>query len=122
MDCSSIQSEKGPNCCVFALKTGRNSPAHPILAHFSNSKVALVAHPLHEQVLSQEQLHAIAQRADQELRKKYGHMPLPTNSGVLKLKLRGHTPHDGKAVLFDSADWSLTLKNTVLPPPNYVKK
>ncbi len=104
------------------LIANSNTPAHPILAHFSNDNVAIVAHPVHELALSQEQLHAIAQQADEELRKKYGRIPLPTNTGVLKLKLRGHTPHDGKANLFDSADWSLTLKNTVLPPPNYVKK
>jgi hypothetical protein len=83
--------------------------------------VAIVAHPVHEAALSHDQLQDIAQQADEQLRKKYGHIPLPTTSGVLKLKLRGHTPHDNRSALFDSADWSLTLKNTVLPPPNFVK-
>ncbi len=92
------------------------------MAHFSNNKVALVAHPVHERALTQEQLHTIAQSADAELRKKYGDSPMPTTTGVLKLKIKGHTPHDSRNALFDSADWSLTLRNNVVAPPNYQAK
>jgi hypothetical protein len=65
-----------------------------------------------------EQLQAIAEHADEELKKKYkGNAP--SKHQILKLKLRGRTPHSKKAELFDSADYSLRLKNTVLAPPNY---
>ncbi len=108
------------------LEYPRNN-AHPILAHFSHSKdggsvVAIVTHPVHEKALSSEQLQSIAEEADAQLRKKYGNFPLPTKNDVLKLKLKGHTPGTAREALFDSADWQLTLKSAVLPPPNYQQK
>jgi len=47
---------------------------------------------------------------------------MPTNRDTLKLKIRGHTPHTAENALFDSADWSLKLISTVLPPPGYSPK
>lgn len=89
-----------------------NTKPHPIMVNFTQQDVALIPHPEHDFV-SEEDLLKIAEEADAQLRKKYHPGKPLTKQQVLKLKLRGTTPH-GKEPLFDSADWSLKLWN-VLP-------
>lgn len=89
---------------------------HPVMVHVSQEQVAVVPHPEHEKTLGPEAIHSIASAADAELRKQYGLAPVPTQNQLLKLKLKGRTPHDQRGVLFDSIDWSLKLKNLSLVP------
>lgn len=96
---------------VLEYPAGSSRPL-PFMARFSPQDVAVVAHPTHERALSPEQLEDIAMQADKALRQKYGKNS-PSKMGVLKLKLKGRTPHDQKQEIFDSADWSLRLQNVI---------
>ena len=99
-----------------------NTPPRPMMMNFSSKgQLALVAHPMHEKALSGTgALEEIALAADTKLRAKYGDKTL-SKQQVLKLKIRGRTPRDGKEGKshFDSADWALQLKNTVLAAPEH---
>jgi hypothetical protein len=91
------------------------STPYPIALSYHAEKVQVVTHPTHTLKLPQESVEEIARRADEELKRKYGNH-MPTTNTVLSLKLRGKTPHDNKAAIFDSADWAATLRNVAASP------